>query len=165
RDRTAATTGVDVLDPAEAPACVTRGNAFDANDNRLTRTTTPSAADGSCATAGGTTVTRTFDTADRPTAGSYMYDALGRTLTLPAADAPRPADGAVSLTYYDNDLVRSIAQGGTTTMFTLDALDRRATENVADASGTTLTVRRYTDASDNPTWTTQGSVTRRYAEL
>jgi len=165
RDRTAATTGIDVLDPAEAPACVTRGYGFDANDNRLTRTTIPAAADGSCAAAGGTTVTRTFDTADRPTAGSYVYDTFGRTLTLPAADAPRPADGPVSLTYYDNDLARSISQGGTTTTFTLDALDRRSTETVAGASGTTVTVRRYTDTSDSPTWISEGGVTRRYTEL
>jgi RHS repeat-associated protein len=144
---------------------VTRGYAFDANDNRLTRTTIPAAADGSCAAAGGTTVTRTFDTADRPTSGSYVYDALGRTLTLPATDAPRPANGSVSLTYYDNDLARSISQGGIITTFTLDALDRRGTETVVDASGTTVTVRRYTDASDNPTWITQGGATRRYAEL
>jgi YD repeat-containing protein len=164
RDRTAPATGIDVLDPTQTPACVTRSYSFDANDNRTTKTTVPAAADGSCATTGGTTVTRTFDTADRPAAG-YVYDALGRTLTLPAADAPRPAAGDVTLTYYDNDLARSISQAGTTTTFTLDALDRRATETVTNGGGTTTTIQHYTDTSDNPTWITRDSVTRRYTEL
>jgi hypothetical protein len=42
-----------------------------------------------------TSVTRAFDTADRPTTGAnntgtYVYDALGRTITVPALDAPKP---------------------------------------------------------------------------
>jgi RHS repeat-associated protein len=161
RDRTAAATGIDVLD--QAPACVTRSYSFDANHNRLARTTTPAAADGSCATTGGSTVSRTFDTADRPM--SYVYDALGRILTLPAADAPHPAAGDVTLAYYDNDLARSIVQGGTTTTFTLDASNRRATETVSNGSDSSVTFRHYTDDSDNPTWITQGGTTRRYTEL
>ncbi|MER7243185.1 RHS repeat-associated core domain-containing protein [Kribbella sp. NPDC000426] len=169
-DRTATTSGVDVEDPAQAPACVTRTYGFDANDNRLTKAAAPGAADGSCTTAGATTVTRTFDSADRPITGAngvgnYAYDALGRATALPASDAPRPTDGDIALSYYDNDLARSIAQGGTTTTFTLDALDRRTTETVANGSGSTQTVRHYTDTSDNPTWVTQGSTTQRYAEL
>ncbi|MEU8221448.1 RHS repeat-associated core domain-containing protein [Kribbella sp. NPDC048915] len=169
-DRTAANTGVDVTDPAQAPACVTRTYGFDGNDNRLTKSTAPALADGSCSTTNAATVTRAFDTADRPITGAngvgtYTYDALGRTTSLPAADAAYPSGGDVALTYYDNDLARSITQGGTTTSFTLDALDRRATETVANASGSTNTVRHYTDAGDNPTWATRGTTTQRYAEL
>ncbi|MBB6567700.1 RHS repeat-associated core domain-containing protein [Kribbella sandramycini] len=169
-DRTATAPGVDVTDPAEAPACVTRTYGFDRNDNRLSKATAPAAADGSCATAGATVVTRAFDTADRPVsgaggAGTYSYDPLGRTTTLPAADAPRPAEGDITLAYYDNDLARSITQNGSTTTFTLDAADRRGTETVTAGSATTSTVRHYTDASDNPTWVSQGTTTQRYAEL
>jgi large repetitive protein len=36
RDRTAATTGVDVTDPTQVPGCITRTYGFDRNDNRLT---------------------------------------------------------------------------------------------------------------------------------
>ncbi|WP_344209850.1 RHS repeat-associated core domain-containing protein [Kribbella sancticallisti] len=167
RDRTAATTGVDVTDPAETPGCTTRTYIFDRNENRLGKTTAPAAADGTCTTAGGTTVTRAFDTADRPTTGAngtgnYVYDLLGRTTTLPASDAPHPGDGDITLAYYDNDLARSITQAGTTTSFTLDAVDRRATESV---TGMQQSVRHYTDSSDNPTWIAQGATTQRYAEL
>jgi RHS repeat-associated protein len=169
-DRTAATSGVDVTDPAQAPACVTRTYGFDADDNRLTKATAPAAPDGSCSTAGATTVTRAFDTADRPITGAngtglYTYDTLGRTTTLPASDAPQPAGGDITLSYYDNDLARTISQAGRTTTFTLDALDRRATETVTSGSGSTETVRHYTDTSDNPTWATQGTTAQRYAEL
>jgi RHS repeat-associated protein len=115
-------------------------------------------------------VTRAFDTADRPVTGAngtgtYAYDVLGRTTTLPASDAPHPASGDITLSYYDNDLAKSIAQGTTTTTYTLDALDRRSTESVTTSGTTTNTVRHYADTSDNPTWVTQGTTTQRYAEL
>jgi RHS repeat-associated protein len=169
-DRTAAASGVDVEDPAQAPACVTRTYGFDANDNRLTKSTAPAAADGSCTTTGATTITRAFDTADRPITGAggtgnYVYDALGRTTTLPASDAPQPTAGAITLSYYDNDLAHAITQATTTTTYGLDALDRRSSETVTNASGSTQTMRHYTDTSDNPTWVTQGTTTQRYAEL
>ena len=169
-DRTAATPGVDVTDPAQAPACVTRTYGFDANDNRRSKATAPAAADGSCTTAGATTVTRAFDTADRPVTGAnatgtYTYDALGRTTNLPAADAPRAASGDIALAYFDNDLARSITQGDTTTSYTLDALDRRATETTTTAGSATVLSRHYTDTSDNPTWVTQGSMANRYVDV
>ncbi|WP_427896470.1 RHS repeat-associated core domain-containing protein [Kribbella sp. GL6] len=168
-DRTAPTSGTDINDPSVTP-CVTRTYGFDANDNRVTKSTAAASADGSCTTTGATTTTRAFDTADRPTTGAggtgtYTYDALGRTTTLPATDAPHPTDGDITLAYYDNDLARTITQGATTTNFTLDALDRRATETVTTGTGSTDTVRHYTDTSDNPTWVTQGTTTQRYTEL
>ncbi len=169
-DRTAASSGVDVEDPTQAPACVTRTYGFDANENRLTKATAPAAADGSCSTSGAATITRAFDTADRPVTGAggtgiYTYDTLGRATTMPASDAPQPANGDVTLSYYDNNLARTITQAGTATTFGLDALDRRSTETVTNTSGSTQIVRHYTDSSDNPTWVTQGSTTQRYAEL
>lgn len=169
RDRTATATGVEITDPAETPACVTRSYGFDGNHNRLTKTVSAAAADGSCATTGGA-VTRAFDSADRPVTGAggqgaYAYDPLGRGLIVPAADAPNPQGGDIALAYHHNDLVKSISQGGVTTTFALDALDRRASETVADAQGSSTTFHHYTDGTDNPTWVTENGATRRYAEL
>ncbi|WP_238161880.1 RHS repeat-associated core domain-containing protein [Kribbella antibiotica] len=169
-DRSATASGVDLTDPAEAPGCVTRSYGFDRNDNRLSKSTAPAATDGSCSTGGATTITRSFDTADRPVTGAngtgtYAYDALGRTTKVPAADSPHPADGDIALAYYDNDLARTITQAGTTTMYTLDALDRRSSESVTTGATTVQTVRHYNDTSDNPSWVTQGATTQRYAEL
>lgn len=126
-----------------------------------------------CATTGGTTVTRAFESTDRPTTGygyGYGYGELGRTLTLPAADAPRPADGNVTIAYYyyyyyDDDQAKSISQGGVTTSFTLDAADRRSAGSVVEGSEFSTTTRHYTDTSDNPTWVSAGSSVRRYVEL
>ncbi|WP_344164963.1 DNRLRE domain-containing protein [Kribbella yunnanensis] len=168
QDRTGAP-GVDILDPSQT-ACVTRTYGFDANDNRVSKATATSDETGSCTTGQPTTLTRAFDTADRPTTGAngqgnYAYDALGRSLAIPAADAPRPQDGDVTITYYDNDAAQSITQGAKTTAFTLDAFDRRITETETTAGVATQLTRHYTDSSDSPTWITQGATTHRYTEL
>lgn len=169
RDRTAATTGVDVADPAEQPGCVTRRYTFDANDNRLGRSTAGPAADGTCQ-AGGTEQNRLYDTADRIVRAAdgtslYTYDQLGRNTVLPAADAPHPERGDVRLGYYDNDLIRSISQGDATTTYALDAADRRTVDTATNSAGSTETVRHYTDAGDSPTWIQQGTTTERLAGL
>ncbi|WP_281388905.1 RHS repeat-associated core domain-containing protein [Kribbella qitaiheensis] len=169
KDRTAAATGTDITDPTATP-CVTRSYGFDRNDNRLTKATASSGADGACSTSSPTNVTRAFDTADRPVTGAngtgtYAYDVLGRTTNLPASDTPNPANGDIALAYYDNDLAKTITQGTTSTSYTLDALDRRATETVVTASGSTQTVRHYSDTSDNPSWATKGSTTQLYVEM
>ena len=169
-DRTALSPGVDVNDPTQTPACVTRKYGFDRNDNRTSKATAPAAADGSCSNSGATTQTRAFDTADRPTTGtngvgSYTYDQLGRATTVPASDAPNPSDGNITLGYYGNDLVRSITQGTRSTTFTLDASDRRSSETVTAGGTTTSTTRHYTTPSDNPTWATRGTQTERYVSF
>ncbi|WP_241996363.1 RHS repeat-associated core domain-containing protein [Kribbella antiqua] len=165
-DRTATAAGTDLT----TVPCVTRTYGFDVNDNRLTKGTAPAASDKSCSTSGATVVTRAFDTADRPVTGAngvgdYAYDALGRTTSVPASDAPHPADGAVTLSYYDNDLAQAITQGGVTTSYLLDASDRRSVETVASGTTTTQTTRHYTDATDNPTWVTTDAGWYRYVEL
>ncbi|GLZ29343.1 hypothetical protein Lesp02_15330 [Lentzea sp. NBRC 105346] len=159
-----------VRDRTTDPACVTRSYDYDRNGNRLNKSTAPAAADGTCSTAGGTTVTRAFDSADRPITGAggqgaYTYDALGRTTTLPASDAPKPALGDIALTYHDNDLPKSIRQGTVTTDFTLDAADRRAVETVTDGGTTKATRRHYSDSSDSPSWVSTEDGTTRFAEL
>ncbi len=92
--------------------------------------------------------------ADRLT-GGYTYDDLGRQTTLPAADTPAGgAAGDVTLGYYNTDAIKSIAQNGMTTAFTLDPLGRRATATVGPTGGeaTSTTTHHYTDDSDNPAW-------------
>ncbi|WP_405056063.1 hypothetical protein OG474_25365 [Kribbella sp. NBC_01505] len=168
-DRTAPSSGADMTDPAQVP-CTTRTYSFDRNDNRQSKSTAGTSPDGSCTTDGASTIARVFDTADRPVSGangsgSYTYDQLGRTVKIPASDAPNSATGDIGLNYYDDDLARSITQGGTTTTFELDALDRRSVETAITAESSTQTIRHYTDGSDNPTWVTQDASTQRYAEM
>jgi RHS repeat-associated protein len=150
--------------------CLTRSYSFDKNDNRVEKLSATSAEGGECPTSGGTASTREFDSADRPVtgangSGSYMYDALGRTRTIPAADAPFPLNGALDLDYYDNDRAKSITQGAVTTAFTLDAMDRRLDETTTGGPESVQIRRHYTDTSDNPTWITQGPTSQRYAQV
>jgi hypothetical protein len=144
-----------------ASPCTVRNYGFDGNGRRTT-VTSATHADGLCTGTTGVTTTSTsfnnYDTADRPTlgqggAGQYVYDALGRQTTLPGADAPNPAGGNITLSYFDDDLPRSVAQAGTTTTVTLDSAARRSTATTTSTSGTSSLVRHYTDGSDNPAWT------------
>ena len=99
----------------------------------------------------GKTQTLTYDSADRPT-GGYVYDLFGRQTTVPAAHAPNPSEGNISLAYFDSDLPQKITQGDTTTTFTLDVAARRLTQTTVTPAGTTTTTRHYADDSDNPAW-------------
>ncbi|NYE00166.1 hypothetical protein BJY21_001350 [Kineosphaera limosa] len=60
-----------------------------------------------------------YDSADRATtgasgSGSYVYDPFGRATSVPAADAPDPGRGGLSLGYFDDDLPGSITQDSVT---------------------------------------------------
>jgi RHS repeat-associated protein len=169
------TTGLQAL-----TACQYRDYALDANGNRTSMTRTTGAAGASCPTPGGTgAVTKTwaFDAGDRlataPGGGSYVYDAFGRATTIPQADTPAASTGtpgAVTLGYYDDDSIKSLAQNGTTTTFGLDAARRRSTAITIPATGSSTTIERhYVDGSDNPGWTstttgTGSPVVERFAE-
>ena len=98
------------------------------------------------------TSTHTFNSESQLTNTGYVYDDLGRNITIPAADAPNNG-GAITLGYNLVDQVTNIAQGLSSTTFTYDALGRRVNETV----GSLTTVRHYSDSSDNPEWTTQQS--------
>lgn len=149
------------IDPATGDlvaACTTRAYTFDKNGRR-TQLATTTRDGGDCDTTGTTTTVATtgYDAADRPTtgkggSGTYTYDTFGRQTTLPAADAPDPSAGDVTLGYFDDDQPRTVTQGGTSTTFTLDATGRRSVQTTVDATGTTTTTRRYTDDGDNPAW-------------
>lgn len=154
-------------------ACQTRSYTFDANDNRTTRAAINDPS-GACATSGtgitSASATRAFDTADRPTtgangSGTYVYDPLGRTTTLPASDTPKATSGDVTVSYYNNDLPKSLTQAGSTIDYSLDAADRRSVETHTPTGGTSQLTRHYTDTSDNPSWVSDATGWQRYAEL
>ncbi len=161
----------------DASPCAVRSYGFDGNGRRTTLSSAVHS-DGNCAGATGVTTTTSgfdyYDTADRPTlgqggAGQYIYDAMGRQTTIPAADAPTTAAGAITVGYFDDDLPRAIAQGTTSTAFTLDSAGRRLQATTTTGAQTTSLVRHYTDGSDNPAWAVRTdplgqTVTTRYAE-
>lgn len=143
-----------------ATACETRSYVFDVNGNRTSQTTRTSST-GTCPTTGGTTISRAYDTYDRPTTGgngtgTYVYDALGRQTTVPGVDAPNSAGGNLTLGYYHSDAAASIKQGTLEHQFTLDGAGRRLLQTTKNGSTTTETLEHhYTDESDNPAWSIQ----------
>jgi YD repeat-containing protein len=103
------TSVADTLTGSGAAVCTTRRYGLDLNSNRATLTTTPDAGtdpdNGACSTSTpATTVTRSYDEADRLTDSGYSYDDLGRTTALPASDSSGTAS---TITYYVNDMVAS----------------------------------------------------------
>jgi RHS repeat-associated protein len=117
-------------------------------------TTKPPAADQSCnPSATGTTVTHSYDAADRITDAGYAYDSFGRITSVPAADA-----GGTALTagYYTTDMVRSLTQGATTRTWTLDPNRRLRTRT--DSGGATGTrTNHYACECDSPSWVAEDS--------
>ncbi|MGW7431519.1 DNRLRE domain-containing protein [Streptomyces sp. NPDC054861] len=147
---------VTAKDTADAQ-CTRRSYTFDANSNRTGLTT----ADCSEGGTGSTSVSHTYDSADRIVDAGYAYDAFGRTTATPAG---------ARLTYYANDLVHSETVGDRRQTWNLDATGRLAAWTV-EAKGTDGTWTRteskthHYGTGDNPTWTAedaQGSTVTRY---
>ncbi|MDT0262980.1 RHS repeat-associated core domain-containing protein [Jatrophihabitans lederbergiae] len=150
-----------VPDPATgAVACTTRTYTVDKNSNRTSLNSYPD--DNSNPSTGNCTTTTTptawaggYDQADRLTNTGYTYDTMGRTTTLPAADAhgigTHTTTGDVTIGYYTNDLVATQSQGGRTLGFTLDPSQTRFIDTT-DTAGATTT-NHYADSGDSPAWT------------
>ncbi|MFB7275297.1 DNRLRE domain-containing protein [Streptomyces sp. NPDC056244] len=128
--------------------CATRAYDLSTAGNRNALSSSTDDCDSSTPAPAADTVVSTYDAANRLTSSDIAYDAFGRTTT----------SGAVKLSYFANDLVRSETVGASRKTWSLDAADRLAT--VRDETGGTdgtwttaaLTTSHYGDSSDNPTW-------------
>ncbi|MEO7262337.1 MAG: RHS repeat-associated core domain-containing protein, partial [Jatrophihabitantaceae bacterium] len=150
-----------VPDPVSGLSCTTRSYSLSKNSNRTVLNNYPD--DGSNPDAGNCTTTTTpiiwtgsYDQADRLTNTDYAYDNLGRTLSVPAADAiglgsHATTTGNLTLGYYANDFAATQSQGGRTVGFSLDPLQNRVLDT-SDTAGTTST-NHYIDNGDSPAWT------------
>ena len=149
-------------DTPSGRGCSVRDYGYDADSNRTSQTVHAPAADNSCAPGTvGTTVAHTYDSADRLTDGGTTYDGLGRITSLSAGNS---GGGAMTSTYYADDLVRSLNQDGFTTIYQRDPMGRAATlQRVTNSTGATSnTYLHYMDDSDSPSYETStfGAVTR-----
>jgi RHS repeat-associated protein len=138
--------------------CTVRTYGYDVDSNRLTLNTKPPGSGGACSTAAGTTITHTYDTADRLIDSAYTYDTFGRITHVPGRDAGAPLDSG----YYVNDLARSITQGSKATTIDLDP-NRRPRSRTTTPPATAELVH-YADDTDEPSWTSKGGVTQRDIE-
>ncbi|GAB3174505.1 DNRLRE domain-containing protein [Streptomyces incanus] len=152
-------TGVD--DTVDS-VCTRRTYTLDKRSNRTTATTATAAPGNACTSAGATSKTTTYDSADRIAGGSHVYDAFGRTTALPGT----------SIGYYTNDLVHQQTAGSKRQTWQLDANLRFRSWKTESESGGTWTqtaskVNHYANDEDSPRWvtedTTAGTVTRNVA--
>ncbi|MFT4048541.1 MAG: RHS repeat-associated core domain-containing protein [Solirubrobacterales bacterium] len=135
--------------------CTIRRYELDADSNRTASKTIAPASGGACNPTGTpTTKTNTFDNADRITNSGYVYDAFGRTTTVPQADAG--GTGAMTASYYVNDLARSVTQNGKTQTMELDPMLRPSTKTTSGSSSSTDTYS-YAGDSDSPAWIQTGT--------
>ncbi len=129
-------------------SCTARQYGYDANSNRTSKTTL--AGTSTCPTTGGTQQSYTYDAANRLTQSGIAYDAFGRITTLPTAVA---GGGALTTSYYTNDLVRQQSQDGVTNMYDLDPAYRvRRRTTTRSGWATVDEISHYDGSSDEPTW-------------
>ncbi|OCI29632.1 tRNA nuclease WapA precursor [Oerskovia enterophila] len=141
--------------------CTTRTYGFDNHTNRTSFTTATATAGGACpGTTGATTITSTYDTADRlvsttePGGNTWAYDQLGRITTMPTENGTKTA----TTSYFVNDLVATQEVPGTKrTQWGLDPLMRFDTQDTFEWvnnawANSTETVNHYDGDSDEPSW-------------
>ncbi|MFI6779553.1 DNRLRE domain-containing protein [Micromonospora sp. NPDC050276] len=149
--------------------CTTRKYGLSTSSNRNSLTEYGPTAEGDCQSGdAASTRTWTYDTADRMTSAGYVYDALGRTRTVPEADTANPAGGDVTITYHATDLVDTITHNGRTTDYALDVTGERIRSWTDTAGGTTeQRTHHYSGDEDSPSWTQESadSFTRPIAGL
>lgn len=143
------------IDHPNGPTCTSRAYGYNASADRTSLAVVSYPSTGAaCGTPpAGTTVTHSYDSADRDTDPGYTYDELGRTLTVPAADA----NGTLAaLSYNSNDMVASQTAGTHTKTWTTDAADRLLASsdvNIANGGSSTLvTTNHYAGGGDSPAW-------------
>lgn len=145
-----------LISAEEAPqggACTTRLYAYDANSNRTSMTTRSPWFGGACATSGGTMQSYNYDSADRLLGSGLTYDSFGRITALPSAYA---GGGALTTSYFANDLVRSQTQDGLTNSYQLDSVMRQRHRTQTGTTFSTETYH-YADESDVVAWIESGS--------
>ncbi|MFE0642349.1 DNRLRE domain-containing protein [Streptomyces sp. NPDC058877] len=145
---------VTVEDTADT-ICTKRTYAFDNRTNRTSLTAAAGAPGADCPTTGATTTSHAYDSADRLVDSGHVYDAFGRTTTVP---------GHGTLAYYGNDLAYQQTANGQRQTWQLDAAHRFRSFTTETGSGSTWSqtgskVNHYDDGGDNPRWITEDSAT------
>jgi RHS repeat-associated protein len=144
-----------VRDTPQGGGCTTRSYSFDANSNRTALITRAPGIGGICdTTSAGTLKNYSYDTADRLLGTGVVYDNYGRIESLPNTYS---GSGALTTTYYSNDLVKSQTQDGITNTYELDAAMRQRLRTRTGGSSPGAEVYHYAGGSDAPAWIDRGS--------
>jgi hypothetical protein len=102
-------------------------------------------------TAGAPTIrNHAYDSADRLIDSGFVYDAQGRTTSVPAGVAGRDA---LDSGFFADDLTRSQSQGDISNTYDLDPARRSMVRSTTSAAWSGTETSHYNDDSDSPTWT------------
>jgi len=140
----------------EIPAgkgCTTRIYAYDEDNNRTSLTTRAPAAEGRCASEGGSEEPHTYDIANRLNDAGIEYEAFGNTTKLPIPDA-----GEHELTskyYMDNQLYQQ-TQNGETIEYKLDP-EGRTRETISTGNTASTVISHYAGPGNTLTWTKEST--------
>ena len=152
-----------VADTVAGIGCTLRDYTTDPDSNRTSAVSREPNSEGQCDPgASGSTTSSTYDAASRITTTGYVYDALGRTTSVPAGDA---GGKSITQTYSVNDLVRTLTpQDGATRTWTLDPSGQRFRSAV---DGAVTKVNHYSGDADSPAWIDEsgGAWTRNVAGI
>jgi RHS repeat-associated protein len=140
-----------VQDTPTGEGCTVRNYSFDADSNRTSVSTYRPGAGGACDTTGAPTiVNHAYDSADRLIDSGFVYDAQGRTTTVPAGAA---GHDALDSAFFADDLTRSQTQEDVSNTYDLDPARRTMVRSTTSAAWSGTETSHYNDDSDSPTWT------------
>lgn len=139
----------EATETPQGKGCTTHQYTYDEDSNRTSETTTESSSS-ACSTAGGTSVSHAYDTADRLMDPGTQYEPFGANTVLPAADA---GGHALESSYYAGGALYNQTQNAKTNTYALDPAGRVLETTSESMSGTTSTISHYSGAGTTPAWT------------
>ncbi len=154
------------VEDSTTDGCTTRKYGFTEDSNRKSlQTYAPDdASGGACQSAtSASTLTPTYDDADRLIASGYSYDALGRTKSVRSVDTvaglSSPSD--LDVGYHSNDMVATLSQSGLengvsvtkSQDFALDVAGRVSViKNITDGVSLQESTNHFDRQGDSPAW-------------
>ncbi|MCX4908297.1 RHS repeat-associated core domain-containing protein [Streptomyces sp. NBC_00878] len=140
-----------VQDIGTGGVCTTRSYTLDKRANRIAQYAASGAANAACPSTGSST-THSYDSGDRLVDSGYVYDAFGRTTSLPGS----------TIGYYATDLVHQQTSGTERQTWALDSAYRfrswtEETQSSGAWSTTAAKVNHYAGDSDSPKWIVEDS--------
>ncbi|MGE5527129.1 MAG: RHS repeat-associated core domain-containing protein, partial [Methanosarcina sp.] len=144
-----------VLDAPRGGPCTTRTYSYDADSNRTSLVTRSAGAGGACdTTSAGTTQNYSYDAGDRLLGTGLTYDNFGRITSLPSGYTG--GAGALTTSFFSNNMVATQTQGGVTNTFQLDSAGRQR-QRTQGGGLEGVEVWHFGSGSDSPAWTQFGT--------
>ncbi len=147
--------------------CKVREYGYDEDSNRLSQMTRNSGTE-TCGEGALTTITHSYDSADRLIDSGVAYDAFGNRTKVPAADAEEKAEHELTATFYVDNQTQSQTQNGKTITYYTDPAGRTRETTTKEGAGALSTIiNHYAGAGEAISWVGEegGAWTRNIAGI